>query len=103
MSYVAPAYGWTPGAGRDKCDRHPGVKWSGDVPCFVCHPTQEAEGTHDYPDSIVPDPYAEYRPAVNRCEVLRTESDNARCGRPGSGRTVLGFAICDECHEAVRI
>ena len=87
----------------DKCDLHPGTKWTGDVPCFVCYPTLEAEGTHEYPESIVPDPAAYIRPAVNRCAVLRDpESDNAVCGRPGSDHTVLGFAICTECYEAIR-
>lgn len=86
-----------------KCELHPGVGWNGDVPCFVCHPTQEAEGTHEYPESIVPDPKMFIRPGVNRCAVLSSpDNDNAVCGRPGSDHTVLGFAICTECYEAVR-
>lgn len=86
----------------DKCDVHPGVKWCGDEPCFVCYPTLEAEGTTDYPESWVPDPKAFIRPAVSLCSVIPNPNSEAECKRPWDGEhTVLGRAICSECYEAV--
>lgn len=102
MSYThTPWHPYAPP--RDKCEKHPGVKWNGDTPCFVCYPTQEAEGTTQYEPSLVPDPTQYIRPAVRQCVVLPKKDSDAICGRPISGdRTVLGFGICDACYEAVR-
>lgn len=103
VTYVAPAYTWTPSSQHDKCELHPGVRWNGGDPCFVCHPTGENLGTIEHRVSMVPDPTEYIRPGVNQCQVLcDPDHDNTRCGRPGSGRTILGFAICDDCYSSVR-
>lgn len=86
-----------------KCPLHPGVSWNGAGPCYVCHPTPEAEGRIEHPPVIVPDPTERYQPAVRQCVVLRDpDSDMATCKRPWDGEhTILGYAICRDCYEAV--
>jgi hypothetical protein len=94
------------------CDKHPGVTWNGGpsyvwedghlvpgdpAPCFVCFPTMEQEGTMER------EPETRYQPASRRCIALPDPASDHPCGESYTRRTILGYAVCDECFEAVRI
>lgn len=89
------------------CDQHRAMSWSSTPArrCWVCHPEDwhEPEGRTEHPPSIVPDPTEAYRPAVSLCQVARNPDNDAPCNRPWDGKhTVLGFAVCVDCWEAIR-
>jgi hypothetical protein len=97
------------------CDKHPGVTWNGGpgfvwvdghlvpgdpTPCFVCHPTMEQEGKTEHTPADAR--YRSTSQSSRLCIVLTAPAHDKPCGKPYGGHTILGFAICDECLEAVR-